>query len=83
MKSRASNRKFRAFNKGVTSFNKKFSSDLKILACHTLPSVPDGISAKLFDQFEGGGGSGNESSAFEMGGGNFEVKTGSAHFEVR
>ena len=54
-----------------------------IWACHTLPSVPDGISAKLFDQFEGGGGSGNESSAFEMGGGNFEVKTGSAHFEVR
>ena len=54
-----------------------------ILACHTLPSVPEGISAKLFDQFEGGGGSGNESSAFGMGGGNFEVKTGSAHFEVR
>ena len=41
------------------------------------------MSAKLFDQFDGGGGSGNVSSAFGIGGGNFEVKTGSAHFEVR
>ena len=60
-----------------------YNFGLSVTSCHTLPSVPEGISAKLFDQFEGGGGSGNESSAFGIGGGNFEVKTGSAHFEVR
>ena len=54
-----------------------------MFVCHSLPSVPEGMSAKLFDQFEGGGGSGNDSSVFGMGGGNFGLTTGSAHFEVR
>ena len=55
----------------------------ELLIENSEPSVPEGMSAKLFDQFDGGGGSGNVSSAFGIGGGNFEVKTGSAHFEVR